>query len=164
MCQQFFHHSSKWVLTYQQDKNGQKNWDYFYHNTWLYKLHQPYVWVERIMQRQKMSKGFVFFCFTPAFSHHSLVYGISSSAAFLRAISFCNTPIFVPIQLFSSIRDLIPTACKTPKNQIHNYQKTPKKKTPRRTIITQKPNTSSKNSKKENQVQICFLQSINQIK
>ncbi len=74
-----------------------------------------------------MSKGFVLFFFTPAFSHHSMVYGISSSAAFLRAISFCNTPIFVPIQLFSLIRDLIPTACKTPKNQIHNYQKTPKK-------------------------------------
>jgi hypothetical protein len=85
------------------------------------------VGVERIMQRQKMSKGFVLFFFTPAFSQHSMVYGISSSAAFLRAISFCNTPIFVPIQLFSLIRDLIPTACKTPKNQIHNYQKTPKK-------------------------------------
>ncbi len=67
MCQQFFHHSSKWVLTYQQDKNGQKNWDYFYHRTWLYKLHQPYVQVERIMQRQKMSKGFVFSLFYPCF-------------------------------------------------------------------------------------------------
>jgi hypothetical protein len=61
-----------------------------------------------------------------------MVYGISSSAAFLRAISFCNTPLFVPIQLFSSIRDLIPTACKTPKNQIHNYEKTPKTKNPKK--------------------------------
>jgi hypothetical protein len=51
-----------------------------------------------------------------------------------------------------------------PKKPNPQLPKDTQKKTPRRTIITQNPHTYSKNSKKENQVQICFLQSINQIK
>lgn len=59
---------------------------------------------------------------------------------------------------------LNPNCMQNPKKPNPQLSKDTQKKTPRRTIITQKPHTSSKNSKKENQFQICFLQSINQIK